>query len=417
MGSLFLRQEFFCTVCRVRLRRTAERTACEDSGHEVRTKTSKVWWIKYSRGGKSYLESSRSQSKKDAKALLQSREGDIVQGKPVTPKIGQLRFEEAAQDLENYYAAKRKRSYSVCERRIRLHLSPYFAGRRMSEITSADADTYIKHRQTTLTVLVRKAQTIRLPDGSVQTTPEQRRPASDAEINRELATLRQMFTHAVRAGKLLYRPHIGLLPEDNVRTGFFEPEQLAAVLAHLPDNVRPVISFAHLTGWRIVSEVLPLQWRQVDFDAGEVRLDAGTTKNKKGRVFPLTAELRALLGGRRDERDELKRAGHITPWVFWRMVAEGRGGDKKPQPIISFSKAWHSACRAAGCPGRIPHDLRRTAIRNFVRNGVPERVAMRLTGHQTPSVFARYDIISDDDLRDAAKRLDTIAQHPQANRA
>jgi integrase len=61
------------------------------------------------------------------------------------------------------------------------------------------------------------------------------------------------------------------------------------------------------------------------------------------------------------------QADHIVPWVFFRMVAKGRGGEKRPKPIRAFGKAWKSACRAAGCPGRIPHDLRRTAVRNFVR--------------------------------------------------
>jgi integrase len=95
---------------------------------------------------------------------------------------------------------------------------------------------------------------------------------------------------------------------------------------------------------------------------------------------------------------------------LFREVAEGRGGDKKPQPIVSFTKAWKSACRKAGCPGRIPHDLRRTAIRGLVRVGIPERVAMRMTGHKTPSVFQRYNIVSDGDLRDAARMLNVFGQ-------
>ena len=78
------------------------------------------------------------------------------------------------------------------------------------------------------------------------------------------------------------------------------------------------------------------------------------------------------------EHQRLKLAGQIKPWVFFRMVAEGRGGARQPKPITAFTKAWKSACAAAGCPGKIPHDFRRTAIRNMVRRGVPEHVAMKL---------------------------------------
>jgi integrase len=97
------------------------------------------------------------------------------------------------------------------------------------------------------------------------------------------------------------------------------------------------------------------------------------------------------------------------PHVFFREVADG-GGEKSPQAIVSFKKAWQRACRSAGCPGRLPHDLRRTAVRNLVRAGIPERVAMTLTGHKTRSVFERYNIVSDTNLRDAARRLDAVAR-------
>lgn len=96
---------------------------------------------------------------------------------------------------------------------------------------------------------------------------------------------------------------------------------------------------AYITGWRVASEVLPLEWRQVDFNAGEIRLDAGTTKNREGRLFPFTAELRDVLAAQHAEHERLKKAGQIAPWIFWRMVAKGRGGEKSPTPITSFNKA------------------------------------------------------------------------------
>ncbi|MEQ1760406.1 MAG: tyrosine-type recombinase/integrase [Vicinamibacterales bacterium] len=139
-----------------------------------------------------------------------------------------------------------------------------------------------------------------------------------------------------------------------------------SVLAHLPAEIQPVITFAFITGWRIASEV-PLEWRQVDFAAGEVRLDAGTTKNDDGRVIYMSSELRIILQALHVEHERLEKAGHLMPNVFFREVAKGRGGVKKPRAITALTKAWKSAYRAAGCPGRIPYDLRRTAVRNIVR--------------------------------------------------
>lgn len=108
------------------------------------------------------------------------------------------------------------------------------------------------------------------------------KPVSNAEINRELTALKRMFTLAMQAGKLLHRPQIPMLQEDNVRTGFFEADQFASVRGSPARGPAPDGTFAYITGWRITSEVLPLQWRNVDFKSGEVRLDAGNTKNREG---------------------------------------------------------------------------------------------------------------------------------------
>ena len=181
--------------------------------------------------------------------------------------------------------------------------------------------------------------------------------------------------------------------------GFFEREQFLSVLQRLPEQVGPVATFAYITGWRIDSEVLPLEWRRVDFVAGEVRLDPGKTKNGEGRTFPMTRDLRELLDGQRAITENLQRRLKVVcPHVFHRAG----------QPIKSFRVAFRTACTDAGCPGRVLHDFRRTAVRNLVRAGIPERVAMQMTGHKTRSVFERYNIVSAGDLREAAKRLDAV---------
>ena len=361
-----------------------------------------IWWIRYYKNGRRHEESSGSTKESDAKSLLRLREGDIERGIAITPKVGRIRFDEAVKDVINDYRTNRKRSLEDVERRIERHLKPFFGNRRMASITTADIREYIDVRQKETTV-VRKAFTFTARDGRPRQVPEQRRTitgVSNAEINRELTALKRMFNLAIQAGKLIQKPHIPSLKENNVRVGFFERDQFLAVLAHLPEAVRAPTTFAYLTGWRIDSEVLPLEWRQVDFGAGEVRLDPGKTKNGEGRTFPMTRELREVLEQQRAITENLQRQLKVVcPRVFHRSG----------QPIKSFRVAFRSACVDAGCPGRVLHDFRRTAVRNLVRAGIPERVAMQMTGHKTRSVFERYNIVSVGDLREAAKRLDVAA--------
>jgi integrase-like protein len=98
--------------------------------------------------------------------------------------------------------------------------------------------------------------------------------------------------------------------------------------------------------------------------------------------------------------EALEKQGILTPLVFCRH----RG-----QRIRSFWKRWTTACKGAGCPGRIPHDFRRTAVCHLNRAGVTETVAMTITGHKTRSVFDRYDITSEEDLAEASRKLQALA--------
>lgn len=394
MGSVYQQTIRDCATCGRKAR-----PACRTEGHAITVRKLPTWWIKWYRDGRPHRESTGTAKKTEAERQLKLREGDSARGLPITPRVTRVRFEEAAEDAINDYRINRRRSLDDQERRILKHLTPYFGGRRMVAITTDVIRAYIVERQAA-TVLVRQARIVRRADGTTETIPEVRRPVSNGEINRELTALKRIFSLALQAGKLLHKPYIPMLQEHNVRTGFFERAQYEAVIAHLPAAVRPVVTFGYLTGWRIDSEVLPLQWRQIDFAAGEVRLDPQTTKNGEGRVFPMTTELRVLLEDQQKATRTLAQdRGVICPHVFHRDGA----------PIRSFRKVWKAACAAAGCPGRIPHDFRRTAVRNLVRAGIPERVAMTMTGHKTRSVFERYNIVSEGDLRDAARRLDVAA--------
>ena len=350
-----------------------------------------VWWVKYYRNGRPIRESSGSTKESDAIQLLKIREGDIAHGLPVNPKLNRIRFDEAAEDLKTEYAVNGRRSADELERRIRLHLLPHFSGRRLATITTADVNRFILKRRTDL---------IAFGAGEDRTERE----VSNGEINRELTTLKRILNLARQNGKLTHVPHIPMLKERNVRTGFFERDQIARIVAHLPPAIRPAVQLAYITGWRIPSEVLPLQWRHVDFEARVVRLDPHTTKNDEGRTFPFTDALEQLLEAQKAEHDRLKAEDVICPWVFNRTNKKVKG-----KRITTFIKAFRAACTKAGCPGRIPHDLRRTAVRNLVRAGIPERVAMQMTGHKTRSVFERYNIVSECDLVDAAKKLNARA--------
>lgn len=145
---------------------------------------------------------------------------------------------------------------------------------------------------------------------------------------------------------------------------------------------------------------------------GTIRLEPNTTKNAEGRTFPFAAlpALAALLDAQRERTRAVERqTGTIVPCIFHR---DGR-------PIRSYRTAWTNACERAASEqrgnarviirpqlvGRLVHDLRRTAVRNLERAGVPRSVAMKLTGHKTESVYRRYAIVVERDLREGVTKL------------
>ena len=256
---------------------------------------------------------------------------------------------------------------------VERHLRPFFGKLPIERVGTATITEYIASRQ--------------------------QAGRSNSTVNRELAQLRRAFNLGRIASppKGARVPHIPSFQENNVRKGFFEHDEFLAIRRALPEEIRPILTFAYYTGCRR-GEIMTLTWSQVDLAERLVRLDPGTTKNDEARMIPLAADLCEMLALRKAARD----GEHPEcPWVFF------RDGER----IRDFRGAWRHACREVGLiddqgnPTRIFHDLRRTGVRNLIRAGVPERVAMAISGHKTRAVFDRYNIVSESDLRTAAERL------------
>jgi integrase len=317
-------------------------------------------------------EATKAKDRAEARRLLNKRVGEIAKGQYIAA-ADRVTFEVLKEGVLNDFRVNGKRTLKWAERRFRLHLQPFFGHKKAHEITTADVQTFIVKRQAT--------------------------GASNGEINRELILLKRAFNLALQAEKIIRKPYIPRLEENNVRQGFFEQWEFEAVLAKLPECLRPPFTFAYHTSWRLLSEVLSLTWQQVDLEEGTVRLEPGTTKNKDGRLLYLTRELRALLT---NQWQEHKTRYPDCPYVF----------HDHGQQIVNYYKRWHRACQEAGLSGKIPHDFRRTAVRNMVRAGIPERVAMQMSGHKTRSIFDRYHIVSEGDLKEAARRLEGALTPP-----
>jgi integrase len=253
---------------------------------------------------------------------------------------------------------------------------------------------------------------------------KQQEDYSAASINRQTGLLRQALGLAQDRGTLPNVIKVRRLPEHNARQGFLERADLAMLVAALPDYLQDFTRFAYLTAWRR-GEVATLTWADVDRDGGVIRLHPEHSKNGRGRTVAIEGDLCAILDRRAQARVIAGKDGEperIAELVFH------RGG----KPVGDFRKAWAAACIEAGLyrvvaidpdgieqrePTRLFHDLRRSGVRNMVRAGVRERVAMDVSGHRTRSVFDRYNITSEDDLREAMKRTTEYvnAQPMQSN--
>jgi integrase len=350
-------------------------------GTIYKRKSSDSYWVRYYRDGKCYRESSKSDLKSVAKELLIKRERELQKGGIPGIHFDRVKFE----DIKEMFLRDRRingRSVADAKKRVR-NLEPFFGGAKVPTIKSDRIAGYIDKR---------------LAGG-----------AANATINRELAALRRMLRLGYRAEKVARVPYIKMLAENNTKEGFLEPFEYEALLEALPAYLKGFLSFGYLTGWR-KEEAAGLTWGRVNLQRRTVSLESRQTKNKKARHMYMEEELLSVM---------------LDQWA-----AKADGCDnvfqRDGEQIKDFRGAWNAACREAGIgygykdsrsyvekweakglpEGPTYHDLRRTAVREMDQAGISRKVAMLRTGHKTESTYNRYNIGTDSDLKEAARKLD-----------
>jgi integrase len=297
-------------------------------------------------------------------------------------------------------------------------LEDLLAEYRRREIKGYDREWYRLRKGSPLEVRLGSKRVDKLTTDHVVAYTEARRKEgrSKATVNRDVELLGAAFRLALGKGKIARAPKMParLSEKESVRRGFFEKSELDALLPHLPEPLDDMARFAFATGWRL-GELLGLTWEAVSKD--EIRL--GTSKNGEPRSLPLAGELRDLVERRKRAREYATASGVGLSGNVFHVSG-------KPVNKNTFGKRWRQACVDAGLGRRVKnengvvayvgmhfHDFRRTAARNMIRAGVPQSIAMRVTGHETDAMFIRYDIT---DNRDKLAALEAarlfVSQRP-----
>ena len=327
------------------------------------------WWMKYYDQGKPYYESTEKLNKSEASKALKKKEAKVLQGHKEGSKVNRTKFEDLIELLKQEYAIKGRKTWSRREQHI-AHLKKVFGGIRVKAIASEKLGNYISKR---------------IKEG-----------AANATINRELDCLHRMMVLGSRqtpaqVGRI---PHFPKLAETNVREGFFSHDEFLALRGAAPFHIKVALTIGYYSGMRL-REIIGekgLTWDQVDLEEKCIRLASIQTKTNTPRIIFMPDDFFKVLNKAKELRD---RDFPLCPYV-----CHIRG-----KSFSQLRQGWNVACERIGLKGKTFHDLRRTGVRNLVRAGVPETVAMKISGHKTRSVFDRYNVTSEADLKMAADQL------------
>jgi integrase len=333
-------------------------------GGLFKMKGSRMWYGQWYQNGNQIRVSLKTDVKEKAKRELRRKMGDAERGAAPENETRKLRYGNLRQALLDDYMRRGNKSLQVLSDGKEtvwglaaldkfLGFSEKEPGIHVGAITVDKIRDFIRARQ--------------------------REGVGNAAINRSLALLRRMLNIARMEGKVQFMPVVRLLKEPPARKGFVTRAQFENLLSKLPPNLRPLVTFLYYCGVR-VGEATQIDWSQVDLEGAMIRLEGEQTKTSEARIVPLPDVL----------VDALKK----------RKKKEGLVFDD-----TNLREQWTKATVAAEMPGLLVHDLRRSAIRNLIAAGVPEKVAMSISGHKTRAVFDRYHIVDAADVVNAMSKL------------
>jgi integrase len=341
-----------------------------------------IWY--YDHLGKQHRESTPSTLRSVAQEQLNQRLAAMGRGERSPSEVCSVRYEDMREILINNYREKKigklveeKQEDGTVKvypykRNLKV-LDEFFAGMRLDQM---DTDVFRAFRK-------------------------KRRDADidDATINRNLSILRGMMNLTIREKKLQFaKPYFPMVSEaGKVRKGFVTPEQFNKLMSKMPSHLKPYALFLYEDVSRTTA-AKDIRWPWVDLKEGIIEIPEEITKTGEAQTLALSDELINML------------EKHF------------RQDDAPVFDTTNFRKEFQQACVAAGLgkitkmvsakgykwekyEGVTPHDFRRSGIRNMVRAGVPEKIAMSISGHKTRAVFDRHNITSTDDVRDAIKTV------------
>lgn len=331
-----------------------------------------IFWLKYYVPGnpKPIRISSGTSDREAAVSLLRQKMARVSLHLEHTNDPDRVHVSQLLDLLIDDYKYEERASAKDVELRVEKHLRPYFGHVVAKDLGTTQLKEYVKLRR--------------------------KRGSEQATVNKELAFLRRAYRLGYRHEPrlVLSVPYFPIKAVDNAREGVVKPEQYQRILPLLPGYARIALVIAYHTGARR-GEIRQIKLDRVKLDQGIIELarktTKGTTERRQARNLPIYGDMLPEISRYLKE--------DIDPGCSYLIQRSGK-------PVLTFYKVWRAACKEAGIPTALFHDLRRTAVTNMIDAGFSESDAMDISGHKTHSVFRRYNIKSPERTKRLGERLE-----------